>query len=91
MKGIVRQGVRCKDCAISCHKHCKDYVVIDCKKTKEKKSKCMCVICVCEIVRLSVTIYMYKWLSFIDLSVPKSLHNVMGLHVMCVFDYLHRG
>ncbi|XP_064394333.1 RAS guanyl-releasing protein 2-A-like [Halichondria panicea] len=37
MKGIVRQGVRCKDCAISCHKHCKDYVVIDCKKTKEKK------------------------------------------------------
>lgn len=37
MRGIVKQGVRCKDCGISCHKHCKDYVVIDCKKTKEKK------------------------------------------------------
>lgn len=39
MKGIVKQGVRCKDCGISCHKHCKDYVVVDCSKRKEKKSK----------------------------------------------------
>ena len=38
MKGIVKQGVRCKDCGISCHKHCKDYVVVDCSKRKEKKS-----------------------------------------------------
>lgn len=37
MKGIVKQGVRCKDCGISCHKHCKDYVVVDCSKRKEKK------------------------------------------------------
>ena len=41
MKGIVRQGVRCKDCSISCHKHCKDHVVVDCSKRKEKKSKCL--------------------------------------------------
>ena len=39
MKGIVKQGVRCKDCGISCHKHCKDHVVVDCSKRKEKKSK----------------------------------------------------
>lgn len=39
LKGIVRQGVRCKDCGISCHKHCKDYVVVDCRKHNEKKSK----------------------------------------------------
>lgn len=37
MKGIVKQGVRCKDCGISCHKHCKDHVVVDCSKRKEKK------------------------------------------------------
>ena len=24
MKGIVKQGVHCKDCGISCHKQCKD-------------------------------------------------------------------
>lgn len=39
MKGIVKQGVRCKDCGISCHKHCKDHVVVDCSKRREKKSK----------------------------------------------------
>ena len=39
MKGIVKQGVRCKDCGISCHKHCKDIVVVDCSKRKEKKSE----------------------------------------------------
>ncbi len=39
MKGIVKQGVRCKDCGISCHKHCKDHVVVDCSKRKEKKSE----------------------------------------------------
>lgn len=37
LKGIVKQGVRCKDCGIGCHKHCKDYVVVDCSKRKEKK------------------------------------------------------
>lgn len=39
LKGIVKQGVRCKDCGISCHKHCKDHVVVDCSKRKEKKPK----------------------------------------------------
>ncbi|XP_003385782.2 PREDICTED: ras guanyl-releasing protein 3-like [Amphimedon queenslandica] len=39
LKGIVRQGVRCKDCGISCHKHCKDYVVVDCSKHTEKKKR----------------------------------------------------
>ena len=43
MKGIVKQGVRCKDCGISCHKHCKDHVVVDCSKRKEKKSKLVAV------------------------------------------------
>ena len=40
MKGIVRQGVRCKDCGITCHKHCKDDVVVDCSRHTEKKSEC---------------------------------------------------
>lgn len=39
MKGIVKQGVRCRDCSIACHKHCKDYIVVDCRKRKEKKTK----------------------------------------------------
>lgn len=39
MKGIVRQGMRCKDCGISCHKHCKDHLVVDCSKRKERKGK----------------------------------------------------
>lgn len=39
MKGIVKQGVRCRDCGISCHKHCKDHVVVDCNKRKARKSK----------------------------------------------------
>lgn len=52
MKGIVKQGVRCKDCGISCHKHCKDHVVVDCKKRKEKKSKCFVVVVV--VVRVTL-------------------------------------
>jgi RAS guanyl-releasing protein 3 len=39
LKGIVRQGVRCRDCGISCHKHCKDHVVVDCNRRKARKSK----------------------------------------------------
>lgn len=41
MKGIVKQGVRCRDCGISCHKHCKDHVVVDCNKRKARKCECM--------------------------------------------------
>jgi Ca2+-binding EF-hand superfamily protein len=37
MKGIVKQGVRCRDCGIACHKHCKDHVVVDCNKRKARK------------------------------------------------------
>ena len=37
MKGIVKQGVRCKDCNVNCHKHCKDYIVVDCSKRKKSK------------------------------------------------------
>lgn len=39
MKGIVKQGVRCRDCGTACHKHCKDHVVVDCTKRKERKCK----------------------------------------------------
>ena len=41
MKGIVKQGVRCRDCGISCHKHCKDHVVVDCNKRKARKCECL--------------------------------------------------
>ena len=35
----MRQGVRCRDCSISCHKHCKDHVVVDCNRRKARKCK----------------------------------------------------
>ena len=41
MKGIAKQGVRCRDCGISCHKHCKDHVVVDCNKRKARKCECL--------------------------------------------------
>lgn len=37
----MKQGVRCRDCGISCHKHCKDHVVVDCNKRKARKCECM--------------------------------------------------
>ncbi|XP_061854414.1 RAS guanyl-releasing protein 1 isoform X1 [Colius striatus] len=30
--GVIKQGYRCKDCGMNCHKQCKDLVVIECKK-----------------------------------------------------------
>ncbi|KAM6968543.1 RAS guanyl-releasing protein 1-like isoform 2-T2 [Tautogolabrus adspersus] len=30
--GIIRQGYRCKDCGMNCHKLCKDQVAFECKK-----------------------------------------------------------
>eukprot|EP00731_Ephydatia_muelleri_P022196 Em0014g787a len=39
MKGIVKQGVRCKDCSVTCHKYCKDYIVVDCSKRKKIKKR----------------------------------------------------
>ncbi|XP_048474243.1 RAS guanyl-releasing protein 1-like [Rhincodon typus] len=30
--GVIKQGYRCQDCGINCHKHCRDMVVLECKK-----------------------------------------------------------
>ncbi|XP_051476625.1 RAS guanyl-releasing protein 1 isoform X1 [Apus apus] len=32
MWGVIKQGYRCKDCGMNCHKQCKDLVVIECKR-----------------------------------------------------------
>uniref|UniRef100_T1JIP6 Ras guanyl-releasing protein 3 n=1 Tax=Strigamia maritima TaxID=126957 RepID=T1JIP6_STRMM len=31
--GIIKQGYKCKDCSINAHKHCKDLVVMECRRT----------------------------------------------------------
>ncbi|XP_012504631.1 PREDICTED: RAS guanyl-releasing protein 1 isoform X2 [Propithecus coquereli] len=30
--GVIKQGYRCKDCGMNCHRQCKDLVVFECKK-----------------------------------------------------------
>ncbi|OXB83889.1 UNVERIFIED_CONTAM: hypothetical protein H355_009373 [Colinus virginianus] len=30
--GVIKQGYRCKDCGMNCHKQCKDLIVIECKR-----------------------------------------------------------
>ncbi|XP_044292660.1 RAS guanyl-releasing protein 1 [Varanus komodoensis] len=30
--GVIKQGYRCKDCGLNCHKQCKDLVVFECKR-----------------------------------------------------------
>ncbi len=30
--GLIKQGVKCKQCGINAHKHCKDRVVVECRK-----------------------------------------------------------
>nr|XP_034966519.1 RAS guanyl-releasing protein 1 isoform X1 [Zootoca vivipara] len=30
--GVIKQGYRCKDCGMNCHKQCKDLVVFECKR-----------------------------------------------------------
>nr|XP_005993023.1 PREDICTED: RAS guanyl-releasing protein 1 [Latimeria chalumnae] len=30
--GVIKQGYRCRDCGMNCHKQCKDLVVFECKK-----------------------------------------------------------
>ncbi|XP_067875226.1 RAS guanyl-releasing protein 1-like isoform X2 [Heterodontus francisci] len=30
--GVIKQGYRCQDCGINCHKQCRDMVVLECKK-----------------------------------------------------------
>ncbi|XP_075048918.1 RAS guanyl-releasing protein 1 isoform X3 [Mixophyes fleayi] len=34
--GVIKQGYRCKDCGMNCHKQCKELVVFECKQ----RSKC---------------------------------------------------
>ncbi|XP_019642508.1 PREDICTED: ras guanyl-releasing protein 3-like isoform X1 [Branchiostoma belcheri] len=29
--GLIKQGWKCRDCTISCHKHCKELVVVECR------------------------------------------------------------
>ncbi|XP_033700703.1 RAS guanyl-releasing protein 4 isoform X5 [Tursiops truncatus] len=30
--GVTKQGYRCRDCGLCCHKHCRDQVKVECKK-----------------------------------------------------------
>ncbi|KAM6202511.1 RAS guanyl-releasing protein 1 [Rhynchocyon petersi] len=36
--GVIKQGYRCKDCGMNCHKQCKDLVVFECKKRAKNPS-----------------------------------------------------
>ncbi|XP_040188779.1 RAS guanyl-releasing protein 1 isoform X2 [Rana temporaria] len=39
--GVIKQGYRCKDCGMNCHKQCKELVVFECKKrTKSSTEDC---------------------------------------------------
>ncbi|XP_036392359.1 RAS guanyl-releasing protein 4 isoform X2 [Megalops cyprinoides] len=41
--GVIKQGYRCRDCGINCHRHCKDQVGLECKKRfKVSGSSCPC-------------------------------------------------
>eukprot|EP00118_Oscarella_pearsei_P004571 m.19792 g.19792 ORF g.19792 m.19792 type:complete len:673 (+) comp27907_c0_seq1:228-2246(+) len=33
--GLLKQGFKCKECGINCHRHCKDLVVVECRKEKD--------------------------------------------------------
>ncbi|XP_036732220.2 RAS guanyl-releasing protein 4 isoform X3 [Manis pentadactyla] len=35
--GVTKQGYRCRDCGLCCHKHCRDRVKVECKKRPEVK------------------------------------------------------
>ncbi|XP_067831190.1 RAS guanyl-releasing protein 1-like isoform X2 [Heptranchias perlo] len=36
--GVIKQGYRCHDCGINCHKQCRDLVVLECKKRSKTQS-----------------------------------------------------
>ncbi|XP_058912947.1 RAS guanyl-releasing protein 1 isoform X2 [Kogia breviceps] len=36
--GVIKQGYRCKDCGMNCHKQCKDLVVFECKKQSKNST-----------------------------------------------------
>ncbi|KAJ8402179.1 hypothetical protein AAFF_G00370440 [Aldrovandia affinis] len=39
--GVIKQGYRCRDCGVNCHKHCKDQVGLECmKRYKISASSC---------------------------------------------------
>ncbi|KAI1893680.1 hypothetical protein AGOR_G00126190 [Albula goreensis] len=40
--GVIKQGYRCKDCGINCHRHCKDQVGLECNKKRFKVSGGSC-------------------------------------------------
>ncbi|XP_028642031.1 RAS guanyl-releasing protein 4 [Grammomys surdaster] len=35
--GVTKQGYRCQDCGLCCHRHCRDQVRVECKKKPETK------------------------------------------------------
>uniref|UniRef100_A0A8C8T673 RAS guanyl releasing protein 4 n=1 Tax=Peromyscus maniculatus bairdii TaxID=230844 RepID=A0A8C8T673_PERMB len=35
--GVNKQGYRCRDCGLCCHRHCRDQVRVECKKRPETK------------------------------------------------------
>uniref|UniRef100_A0A0N4SVV6 RAS guanyl releasing protein 4 n=1 Tax=Mus musculus TaxID=10090 RepID=A0A0N4SVV6_MOUSE len=35
--GVTKQGYRCRDCGLCCHRHCRDQVRVECKKRPETK------------------------------------------------------
>ncbi|XP_075849172.1 RAS guanyl-releasing protein 4 isoform X1 [Microcebus murinus] len=36
--GVTKQGYRCRDCGLCCHKHCRDQVKVECKRRPGVKS-----------------------------------------------------
>uniref|UniRef100_A0A8C9R4P8 RAS guanyl releasing protein 4 n=1 Tax=Scleropages formosus TaxID=113540 RepID=A0A8C9R4P8_SCLFO len=41
--GVIKQGYRCKDCGVNCHRQCKDQVGMECvKKVKFSGGSCPC-------------------------------------------------
>lgn len=38
--GLIKQGYKCKDCGINSHKHCKDLVVMECRRSTTSSSRC---------------------------------------------------
>ncbi|KFM57498.1 Ras guanyl-releasing protein 3, partial [Stegodyphus mimosarum] len=37
--GIIKQGFKCRDCGINAHKHCKELVVMECRKSSTSTSR----------------------------------------------------
>ncbi|XP_021562807.1 RAS guanyl-releasing protein 4 [Carlito syrichta] len=35
--GVTKQGYRCRDCGLCCHKHCRDHVKVECRKKQGTK------------------------------------------------------